>query len=412
MNQRKSVESSHPSYPPQLNPALEGVLGCLDIDLEEELKKYRRYRHSQGLSTAAIAGPGTQANLDESNIADPELPSFMSVKAAVESLSPSDTGDQVLPEKTTLQLPLGEEFVGTSNSPTELPPTNNQGESSTIEMPDSYLESSEKLLETLEKNSPESAPITPVNPPQKIRLFTPIGVSAMLIFLISCTTLSYFLWYQMGWRWLELNSLSSTTTKQEPTTPPTTPPTTVSNNQPILPVTPNLVEKEFVDLNVGNLSLLKGRPTPIPSPLPKPVIPPNISGTPIAPSQPISPGESDKVPGLDNLTKALLPSPTPEVKPTQIVATPKANINPKTTPTPTQIIEKPVRSKDGLYYIGLDYTGESSLTKARQIVPDAFIIKTSKGDKISLGALTNSGAAEKLVKELQKKGISPKYFGL
>jgi hypothetical protein len=197
-----------------------------------------------------------------------------------------------------------------------------------------------------------------------------------------------------------------------------------------LPKAPNLVSKEFVELDLSTLSNVKPTASPILSPSPKASIPPT-------PAAPPGPGAAVPIPtedgnpargreqGLNNLSTALLPSPRPSAtqpvptlptlpptpSPAQPAAASPATASPAAaSPAAASPLGRPARAADGFYYVVTDYTDEKSLQIARTAVPDAYVRNFSKGVKIQMGALNDAASAELLVKELQEKGVKAQYY--
>jgi hypothetical protein len=299
--------------------------------------------------------------------------------------------------------------------------------------PNNYLESSEKLIESLDESKADPT----VERSLAASLLTPLGLSSMLLFLLSCTALGYAVMYPSNLvkmaglnRWLDRTSPSPNDS------PASTSISDTSTKE--LPKAPNLVSKEFVELDLSTLSNVKPTVSPIPSPSPKASIPP----TPPAP-----PGPSGAVPiptedgnpprgreqGLNNLSTALLPTPSPSAaqpvptlptlpptpSPAQPAATSPTTASPAAAspaaaspaqPAAASPLGRPARAADGFYYVVTDYTDEKSLQQARTAVPDAYVRNFSKGVKIQMGALNDPASAERLVKELQEKGVKPQYY--
>ncbi|NJK74668.1 MAG: SPOR domain-containing protein, partial [Microcoleus sp. SU_5_6] len=127
--------------------------------------------------------------------------------------------------------------------------------------------------------------------------------------------------------------------------------------------------------------------------------------------------------GMNNISTALLPTPSPAATQTvptlptlpptpsplaQAPASPAA-IAPAAPATPAAALGTPTRASDGLYYVVTDYTDEKSLAAARTAVPDAYIRNFSRGVKIQMGAVNDAASAERLVKELQAKGVRAQF---
>jgi len=405
MSKRSSVESpNHQSSSTPIKPALQAVLGCMDVNLEAELTTYRRHRRRAEQWVSPSVRSGKQTGTTEQQQAQ-NLPP----QAAEETQQP-------------LSLPLslagvqGDAPLATTRGGTKL--------SSSGFAPNNYLESSEKLIESLDEQKAELAEERSL----AASLLTPLGLSSMLLFLLSCTALGYAVMHPSSLaKMAGLNRLLSSTSPSPNDTPAAT---VVDSSSKELPKAPNLASKEFVELDLSTLSNVKPTASPIASPSPKASIPPN----PAAPPAPIGavpiPTEDGnpargREQGLNNLSSALLPSPSPSAvqtvptlptlppipSPAQPATTSPATAAPAAAaPAATAPLGKPTRAADGFYYVVTDYTNEKSLQQAKTAVPDAYVRNFSKGVKIQMGALNDAASAERLVKELQAKGVKPQYY--
>ncbi|MEG5061882.1 SPOR domain-containing protein [Microcoleus sp. A2-C5] len=405
MSKRSSVESpNHQSSSTPIKPALQAVLGCMDVNLEAELTTYRRHRRRAEQWVSPSVRSGKQTGTTEQQQAQ-NLPP----QAAEETQQP-------------LSLPLslagiqGDAPLATTRGGTKL--------SSSGLAPNNYLESSEKLIESLDEQKAEPAEERSL----AASLLTPLGLSSMLLFLLSCTALGYAVMHPSSLaKMAGLNRLLDRTSPSPNDTPAAT---VVDSSSKELPKAPNLASKEFVELDLSTLSNVKPTASPIASPSPKASIPPN----PAAPPAPIGavpiPTEDGnpargREQGLNNLSSALLPSPSPSaaqpvptlptLPPTPSPAQP-ATASPATAapaaaaPAATAPLGNPTRAADGFYYVVTDYTNEKSLQQAKTAVPDAYVRNFSKGVKIQMGALNDAASAERLAKELQAKGVKPQYY--
>ncbi|MEG3910189.1 SPOR domain-containing protein [Microcoleus sp. w1-18aA5] len=410
MSKRSSVESpNHQSSSTPINPALQAVLGSLDVNLEAELTTYRRHRRRAEQWVSPSVRTGKQTATTEQQLA--------------QNLAPETAEETQQP----LSLPLslagtqGDAPLATTRGGTKL--------SSSAFAPNNYLESSEKLIESLDESKAEPT----VERSLAASLLTPLGLSSMLLFLLSCTALGYAVMYPSNLvKMAGLNRLLRTS--PSPSDSPASNSTSDTSTKE-LPKAPNLVSKEFVELDLSTLSNVQPTVSPIPSPSPKASIPP----TPPAP-----PGPSGAVPiptedgnpargreqGLNNLSTALLPTPSPSAaqpvptlptlpptpSPAQPAAASPATASPAAaspaaaSPAAASPLGRPARAADGFYYVVTDYTDEKSLQQARTAVPDAYVRNFSKGVKIQMGALNDPASAERLVKELQEKGVKPQYY--
>jgi hypothetical protein len=416
MSKRSSVESPNQSFSTPIKPVLQAALGCLDVNLEAELTKYRKHRRraEQWVSPSVRSG-GKQTG----TTGQPTQNLAVATEETQQPLPLSLAG-----------IPGDAPIAATKNSkPTKL--------SSSTGAPDNYLESSEKLIESLDEPTTELAEERSL----AASLFTPLGLSSMLLFLLSCTALGYAVIHPSSV--VKMAGLNRLLDRNAPSTneSPTSNLSADTANNKELPKAPNLASKEFVELDLSTLSNVKPTASPIASPSPKASIPP----TPVViPTQagavpiPIEDGNPvrGREKGLNNLNTALLPSPSPStaqlvptlptlpptpsaaaspvvassVAASSVAASPAAASPAAASGTPTATLGRPARAADGFYYVVTDYTDENSLQQARTAVPDAYVRNFSKGVKIQLGALNDAASAELLVKELQAKGVKPQYY--
>ncbi|MEG4809028.1 hypothetical protein QUA82_16050 [Microcoleus sp. F8-D3] len=404
MSKRSSVESpNHQSSSTPIKPALQAVLGSLDVNLEAELTTYRRHRRRAEQWVSPSVRTGKQTATTEQQLA--------------QNLAPETAEETQQP----LSLPLslagtqGDAPLATTRGGTKL--------SSSAFAPNNYLESSEKLIESLDDSKAEPA----VERSLAASLLTPLGLSSMLLFLLSCTALGYAVRYPSNLvKMAGLNRLLDRTSPS-PDSPASTAISDTGSKE--LPKAPNLVSKEFVELDLSTLSNVQPTVSPIPSPSPKASIPPT-------PPAPPGPGAAVPIPtedgnpargreqGLNNLSTALLPTPSPSAaqpvptlptlpptaSPAQPAAASPATASPAAASPAASPLGRPARAADGFYYVVTDYTDEKSLQQARKAVPDAYVRNFSKGVKIQMGALNDAASAERLVKELQEKGVKPQYY--
>ncbi|GFZ91535.1 hypothetical protein [Okeania sp. KiyG1] len=411
MSQSSLVKSTKSSTD-QLNPTLQAVMDSLDVQLEAELTRYRKYRRQTEQLQVS------QQNSNKQIYKTPELI----------SVSPGD-------DQTASPLPLSEpkslledsKISNTSankNSPVEIePPTPSEltmanrgdaedrdGQKQTSQLdtdnstaPDDNLESSEKLLESLDELKSRRQE----QPNYLASLFTPLGIISMFLFLISCTTLGYVLMNPSGLKNLGLDRLLRNTSAQQDTDETTAGNGQNREEQP-LPKSPDLASQEFVDLDLNTLSNVNPQPSQFPSPTAtlRPAVPPPISGSSNTVAQPTyKPGAE-----LDNLSSTLLPQSTQSANQQSVVTTPSSPV-----PSPTvdsSQITTPIQSENGWYYVVVDYVNEESLYNAQQVVSDAYIRETPNGMKIQMGAFWDPEKAKEFLQELRQEKVNAKYYKL
>ncbi|MCL2923584.1 MAG: hypothetical protein MGF17_02880 [Trichodesmium sp. MAG_R04] len=385
MNQSSIVKSTN-NYTQELNPTLQDVIESLDVELEVELTRYRKYLRQAGNSSIA------RKNSNKKIYKIPELMPVLSVdEQTTSSLPLAESESMMIEPPTPVELSIAKkDNVENQNSEKQISQLDNN--SSTA--PSHPLESSQKLTESLNKLQSSRQ-----NKPNYLAsLFTPLGIASMFLFFISCTTLGYVVMNPSGLINLGLEHFLKGTSAQKNTDD------ILSREEQALPKSPNLASQEFVDLDLNTLSNIDPKPRQFPSSTVKvkPILPPQISGGTNTASEPTNNSSAE----IDNLRTTLLPpsikyspTPSPIAKPS-----PQASISSKIT--------QPIKSDDGWYYVVLDYGNEESLDKARQIISDAYTRKTTNGIKIQMGAFLEPERAKMFLQKLRKEGLDAKYYKL
>lgn len=156
------------------------------------------------------------------------------------------------------------------------------------------------------------------------------------------------------------------------------------------PPGPDLSAREFIDLEIDNLSSLKMPQTTI-----DPASNPAVTGaTPVSPVAlpPIANGVAQPSTVTQNQTVALQPS-------TQSLPQPNA----------TQAALLPAGSN---YYITVPFTTEQGLIQIRQTVNEAFVRQYADGgNRIQLAAFDNATSAQQFIEELKVQGVTAQVYG-
>lgn len=263
--------SSTLHFPPQatqaesLHPVLKDALGSLDVQLEEELTRYRRLRAlgKSGYGPRQAASKGTVRPQQPPAIAPVEdcsptpskpLEAKTAAKiedevAAVESTPTSPTGS-----KSYLELQeMARQYAAQIHQEAEL--------ASVQGGPNDYLESSEELLRSLAE---EEASVQAEEGFLK-SLSTPLGIGSMLLLLLSSAMFGFVImnpssmtqW--LGKREPEVASNSAASTNPNPAASSDAP---VTSDVP----QPDLANQEFPDLNLSTLGSLQVDRTPTTKP--------------------------------------------------------------------------------------------------------------------------------------------------
>lgn len=473
MSQNSSVNSSPSStgnY--KLNSVLQAALSSLDVQLEEELARYRRRRVGRPVMT--------NRSLGRNRVRKPlEL---ISVGEVQQKPSPSQTNKTIPQLKQPSSIPLPnltakkttslkqpqEPLVETqsldsllssqSPKPTQPPVVshyNDDGESASLAIekkateqlnppeklpensgslvklganqtqPEDYLESSEKLLQSLAEDEAEFDNQKQVS----YQLLTPLNVGFMVLLLLLSATLPYIFSNPSVLSNLDLSRLISSIIPKISKTPqqikPHQPQQTESVPHSPLQGGPNLASEEFVDLNLHTLSQVEATPAPQQTPfytkdVPSPKV---VESAPKVVTRRIPPKGS-------SLSSVLLPSVQPLQKvPLSSLPTTSGSLVPPQRPVQsgllqpaisetlqnqaaslTTVAEDSLPARDPFYYVLINYDGKRSLQQARTIVPDAYVRKLSQGTRIQMGAFKLESEAQGLVEKLQQQGISASIY--
>lgn len=390
---------------------LQAVLASLDIQIDEELARYRRHRLVQRRSHPGRRSP----TLSPAN-RSPALQSA-DTRVLLSTASPPPTQSSDL-------IPSPWDEVDTvAIAPVPQPPAFTPEVASPL--PEDYLESSEHLLRSLADESVDAD-----NGESGDRLLdgllTPLGVGLLLLFLVGSAMLGFLmvnpsmLGFETWGQLFQRRSDDASSSTVQPTDP-----SEQSNLHPY--PYPDLSADEFVDLNLETLSTIRSRSSLIPpiasNPSPKPSASPSstdqagvnsLSVTPIgaiaaAPSiistneLPGSSWSANPAPGAEEPPAAVsVPDVAPAVEPDPVAAAP-AYVEPA-APVADE-------NESGEYfYVVTNYSGDRSLEDAQAVVGDAYVRNFDSGAQVQLGAFSSADRAQELINELQQQGISAQMY--
>lgn len=370
-----------------LKPELATALASLEVQLDQELTRYRRARKGfkqtkqfgvesytpnqpQMLNGMAETLGKFQPTLPEikTNAISPESPVLKTDNQQEISHFPVSS----IPESGKIKVPADDPSPKSISSivPTKAQATENETIIPTEHAsahPDDYLESSEALLRSLKEEEAEPKKLSASSD----SLISPVGIGSMLLLLLASLTLGYVVFNPKTLPQLNLgklfNSGSPTNTENTAITESNVLPIAQPEITPI-PKRPNLAAREFPQVRdpndvVGLKPKVRATPTEIPQP--------------IAVSTPKNP-----VVGVDSVPTAPIP------KPTQTLSAVNEEIKP---------------SADGFYYLIADNQGDSALAAAKRVVPDAYLSPNKK--YIYLGALKTKEEVKLRLQQLQAQGI-------
>lgn len=432
MSESPSVVSPTLSSPIHyLNPALQAALGSMDVQMEEELARYRRQKAGLPVmpspSWESTQPPGPIGLID----LDPVASSVAAATTAAKERTSQEQTPQIL-ENAPSSTDTPETYSPTDEYPPTVPLTADsepdeensvrsseaagwespQAPATSVggdlvyqgaipDPPDDYLASSEQLLRSLDEEEAQ------IGKKRSIRdnLLTPIGVSLMLLLLLSSAAVGYILLNRSSSSYLGFGrSKNSPTSTVAQSSIQKLQVTSNTAAEPPIPNSPNLASQEFVDLNLNNLSTLKTSPSPSTIPLP-PASPKPVArqATPSPIPTPVSNGRpQDLVSALVPLSLApmLVPSPTAPAAPA-----PAAKKTPPASATPTQVGANYPKLQKNFYYVMTKYESDRTLPNVRKIAGDAYVLKFPEGRRIQIAAFYKESEAKEFVQELQKKGV-------
>lgn len=387
-----------------LHPIIKDALASLDVQLEDELKRYRRKKAGKSVFPTRGFSNNTQTPPPVELISLPVMG-----EAKEPQLPPKmENSTHILPQSNIniTQLPI----VTLPPANTQAPPDIQPHPEKTLSFPEptfaepyDYLQSSEALIKSLD----EKPPTYRKKSPAKENIFNPLGVGSILLFLLSCVTLG---WVIINYRANNISFASLRNLFLSATTPVAQNPNSTSEinktkKLPPLPNTPNLAAQEFVDLNlknISNLAITKPSPTPAASSTPTAAstASPSPAATPAAqPSPNATKSTTSAVSG--NLTTALLPNPSAGAG--NVLSIQSAPVSP--SPQATKSTSVANKNNNTFYYVVSQYKGDQSLQKARSIVADAYLRDFPQGTQIQLGAYKDATTAEVIVQQLRKQGL-------
>jgi hypothetical protein len=381
-----------------LKPELATALASLEVQLDQELIRYRRARNGfkqtkqfgvgsytpnqrQQLNGMTEAWGKFQLSLPEINTNAISLESPVLKTDNQEEISHSTVSS--IQESGKIQTPSDPSPKSISSI---VPAKAQAAENETIlskenasEHPDDYLESSEALLRSL-KEEAEAKKLSGSSD-----MISPVGISSILLLLLASVTLGYVVFNPKTLPQLNLGKLfnggSSTNIENTAITESNALPIAQPEITPI-PKRPNLAAREFQQVRdpndvVGLKPKVRATPTEIPKTIKVRATPTEIPKT-IAVSTP----ENPVVP-VDSVSSA----PTPKL--TQTLSAVNAEIKP---------------SADGFYYLITDNQSDNALAAAKQVVPDAYLSPNKK--YIYLGALKTKEEVKLRLQQLKVKGLN------
>lgn len=402
-----------------LHPVLQAALDSLDINLDDELARYRQ--QASGRTHQATSQASSSHHLTD----PPGAPH-----------SPGANAFAIVPSSTAVDStePLKRESDGSGAIASRV-----------VRGPDDYLESSEELIRSLDEmdlSSPDDCTDEGDSPAARSSFFatllTPLGIGSMLLLVLSSATLGYLVFNSSV-----LRAWKGDQAGDRPVASSTTAPD-ASDGQPS-GLAPNLSLGEFSRLDLENLSTIPSGAESTPfdeiagSPsesldaaesaeiagiTPPPPTPGTLTPTTPTSTQPSSVAAAPAQRPVARQRRAATPSPTPRAAapatlpavtpaPAQPAAQPNSSSAPVPSPSPSATTAaRPESSSNSDYvYVVTPYTGDQSLQQAQQAVSGAYVRNFSEGGaQVQMGAFSSQERARSLVQELNDQGIPAQIY--
>ncbi|MBM0743464.1 SPOR domain-containing protein [Phormidium sp. CLA17] len=469
MRQSSTITSSK-AYAQSLHPLLQRAFACSDIQLDEELSRYRRQK-ALGKATYSprpAAYRKAPKSLDLISTAPiPESSPSQQVTSNAEltlERSPATVGLNLaiaaVPEQANLSISNDSELKELAAQ--YAAQVADGAESALDEVsPDYYLESSE-LLRSLAAEEAE------VQAEQSFlqSLLTPLGMGSMLLLLLSSAMFGFLVMNPASIsRFFDGKEIQTVANSPGASTFTPNNSTAGMANAP----QPNLASREFPDLSLQTLGSVEVAPT-----VSMGTPPSGNVGSPVKGTQPVNLGLSGNSTSTNGLTQSSEPvpisaanlrvaEPLPDAASSFSSSAPISSSAPSTSrvslpkpsapipryrpsaqpyrsapaqssalpaksyvappvrfepvkpelptvapaPTPSQQ-PAPVGELD--YKVVTPYSSDRSLDEAQQKVPDAYLQNYPAGAKVQLGSFENEGAAKARVEQLRQQGVQAEIY--
>jgi hypothetical protein len=372
-----------------IQPILQNALGSLELDLEAELRRYRRHRAAEGSSreisqTAISEHLSGHLNEDSSPVASVDVAAEADTGTAFQSFASVSLPTPENPPAHSAEVNRVLEMLQRPGEGTGSDDLLNLDQTEVL--PNDYLESSEELLKSLETD-PTQTKGKGIRPAQRLLLIGG-GVAVAAIALVAVLV------NVLGGNGSNANApevaATDGTVVESGTVAPSPAPKTV-----------NLASEEFVDLSLDNLSVVdpNEQEAIAPAPAAKAATPtPQTDAVP----NPLAPPS-----GRDDLASALLP---PSLRPQPISSFP---VTPQIAAAQAQnsaTMLTPDGLKVGFFYVIFKNTSPKSLGKAREAVPSAFVRTFPVGRAIQMAEVNSQAQADALVKKFNDAKIAAEIY--
>ncbi|NDJ26120.1 hypothetical protein GS682_32010 [Nostoc sp. B(2019)] len=413
MTQNPLIDSStQSSKTPGLKPALAAALASLEVQLDQELARYRRMRNGSRTLNQPHIGSYISSQPQQFTAVTTTSSTTQQSAAEIKTNPPPASVPTSSQENSALATVKTEQLVhlkipSSPDAKTQTPPPppntssivpaiakttkseNLVQPNDTPKQPDDYLESSEALLRSLAEEPETKKPSN-----SNDSLLSPLGIGSILLLLVASLTLGYVIFNPKSLPQLNLSKLLNGDSSPTPGNTEEVWSNTQPQSQPEItpiPKYPNLAAKEFPEVRdpkdvVGLKPQVQQTPVAVLNP--------------VAPQNPVNPQVALPNPITVQPTNPIATTPLPSLA---SPPTPAAKTSPQPSATSPKLNAEIKPAADGYYHIVTDNQGLGTLASARQVVPDAYLSRNQKF--IYLGAVKSKEEVQRKLQELQAKGI-------
>lgn len=406
-----------------LQPALRSTLSSLNINLDYELARYRYAK--RGEPQPGAAPPQFRSRRKTS----------LELISVPQAASPARKGAMPPPPPPNPRLQRVASPPGMAEPTSEVAALRSAIVPHTAAPQATYMASSEALLQNFEGSAqfPDAAPMAaPTTRSWQETWLTPLGLGALLLLLVASAGLGFLLvnpsvasnlfQHTPLARFFPGEESDETATADSVEAEETA--TAELDGPPLTPLSPDLSQREFADLELNTLSNLPSSSAAIADE-------PETSREPANPSEEAtgdrvaranresvnSPQQVNQIP----TTTTPAPQPAAPVY-RQPAPAPTAAPAPRSAPAETPVQPAPPaaapapangatsQAPQSSYYVVTDYTGDPSLDEARTAVGEAYVRNFDVGARIQMGAFNTPEGAAELTEQLRNQGIEAEVY--
>lgn len=414
-----AVNSAQNALVEGLQPALRSTLSSLNINLDYELARYRYAKRGE----APIGVPPTQFR-------SRRKPSLDLINVP-QSSPAARTGAMPPPPPPNPRLQQIESPPGMTESTSEVAALRSAIVPQSTTAQAGYMAASEAPSQDF--GFSEVAP-TRASRRRANKWLTPLGLGALLLLLVSSAGLGFLLVNPTAASNLFQQTPLARFFPSEETEEDVTAAGEVLEEEiagaalaepPLTPLSPDLSQREFSDLELNNLSNLPSSSASLLEENALQNLPAGQSEGLGGERASVASRESIGTPQrVNQIPTTTTPAPQPAAPVYQAPAPTSAEqatqpappVESRAQPAPPAVSAAPStsdttsQSPQSAYYVVTDYTGDPSLDDARTVIQDAYVRNFDMGARIQLGAFSSQEGATELTETLRDQGIEAEIY--